>query len=113
MALDIKEITIELFMTLIFVVVVVASNGQPIVVGGTLALVIFIGNLFGSGAMHVNPAITLGLLANGKIQAARAVSLVAVQLVGALGAVFLVSAIMSSARGSRVVNRINEKVGFR
>lgn len=84
--INVKETGLELLLTMAFVAAVVASGGQPIVVGATLALVIFVGTLLGSKANHVNPAITLGLLAAGKLDIIRAAALVSAQLVGgALG----------------------------
>ena len=96
-----KELLVELAMAFAFIAAVVASNGQPLVAGAALAVVIFLGKWLGDRANHVNPAITLGLLANGQVGTLRGLSLVAVQLVAGVLAVFAVTFIKTYARGPR------------
>ena len=98
--IDLKELGIELVVSLAFVATVVASGGQPIVVGAALALLIFVGSLLGSHANHVNPAVTLGFLAAGKVDGARAAGLVVAQLVGGvIGAIAVVQIMRERERG--------------
>jgi aquaporin Z len=85
------ELILEFLLTGVFVGVVVGCGGQPLAVGASLALLVFVGGLLGSGAAHLNPAITLGLVAGRRVGVARGLALVAAQVLAGLLAVFLVA----------------------
>jgi glycerol uptake facilitator-like aquaporin len=110
--LNVKEIAIELVGTGAFVAAIMASRGQPVVIGATLALVVFLGNMLGSTANHVNPAITLGLLINGKIKGLRAAMLVIAQLIGAAISILLVTKFLRTEAGSQAAKQIRGKTGM-
>ena len=84
------ELAIEFLLTGVFVGAVVACGGQPIFVGASLALLVFVGGLLGSGACTLNPAITLGLVAGRRIGVGRGLALVAAQVLAGMLAVFVV-----------------------
>lgn len=90
MTMNLRELLIELVMTTAFVAVVVFSKGHPVVIGAMLALVIYLGGQMGDRANHVNPAITLGLLANGGIKPLRAAALIGTQVLGGIIGVFMI-----------------------
>ena len=65
---------------------VLLSNGNPLVVGGTLAAA-----LFAVGG-HFNPAISISMLAKGSIPAPVAALFIALQVLGGLAALLVVTA---------------------
>jgi glycerol uptake facilitator-like aquaporin len=85
MALDIKELLVEGALTACFVCAVIASNGQPLVVGGALIVAICVGvYALGSAAVHLNPAVTLGFVSFGHVATQRGVWLILMQLLGGI-----------------------------
>jgi aquaporin Z len=69
-----------------FILAVFCSGGNPLIVGGALALVVFlIGNISGS---HVNPAISFAMFMANKINSSDMVGYVAAQLLGGASAYY-------------------------
>ena len=82
--ISVYELLTEFTATFAFVAAVVASGGHPIVAGIALAIAIFLAGWFGSKANHLNPAITAGFLASGKVSVAHGSVLIAVQVIGGI-----------------------------
>lgn len=100
MTLSATELVIEFALTLAFISIIVLSQGQPVIVGLSLALLIYLGILLGSGANHLNPAVTFGLLVNGSVGALRGFALIAVQLLAGALAVFAFGRLVHSGSNS-------------
>lgn len=67
------------------------ATGNALVIGLTLALVVFlVGGLSGG---HVNPAVSLGMFLNGSLSVPELAGYVLVQLAGAAGAVYVFRAL--------------------
>lgn len=75
------------FIGTFFLVLVVALTGNPIVIGAVLTSLVYMGGYI-SGA-HYNPAVTLGLLINKKIEPSLAGKYVLAQFCGAIFASFV------------------------
>jgi aquaporin Z len=72
--------------TFFFILSVFASGGNPLIIGGALALVVFlIGAHSGS---HVNPAISLAMLLNGELNTTEAIGYTVAQLAGGVSAFY-------------------------
>jgi aquaporin Z len=84
--LDTIALASELFGTFLLVLSVLASGGNPLVIGATLALIVF---LIGkrSGA-HVNPAISAAMYWKGSLSMNELLAYVAVQVVGAVASLY-------------------------
>jgi aquaporin Z len=84
--LDSVALTAEFFGTFLLVLSVFASGGNALVIGGTLALIVF---LIGkrSGA-HVNPAISAAMYYKGSLSMNEFLAYVAVQVAGAVASLF-------------------------
>src|SRR5215510_9442698 len=70
------------FIGTFFLVLVVALTGNPAAIGVTLMVMIFAGGHI-SGA-HYNPAVTLAVLARGKVTSQDAIIYMVVQVLGAI-----------------------------
>jgi len=69
-----------------FILAIFASGGNPLIIGGALALVVFlIGGISGS---HVNPAISFAMLMNHKISSTTFLGYVVAQLLGGASAYY-------------------------
>lgn len=79
----------EFIGTFIFISAIALSKGQPWVVGLSLAVVVFMFAGYGSG--HVNPAVTLFTIVDGKKQWQEGMGFIAAQLLGAALAFGLVT----------------------
>lgn len=79
----------EFIGTFIFISAIALSRGQPWVVGLSLAVVVFMFAGYGSG--HVNPAVTLFTMVDGKKQWQEGLGFIAAQLCGAALAFGLVT----------------------
>jgi aquaporin Z len=72
--------------TFLFLLIIFASNGNPLIVGGGLALIIYlIANVSGG---FVNPAISLAMYMNGTISVRDLFGYVFVQLLGGASAYY-------------------------
>lgn len=78
-----KNYVIE-FIGTFFLVLVIALTGNPLAIGATLMVMVYMGGHI-SGA-HYNPAVTLGVLIRKKIDAKNAMIYIIFQLVGAASA---------------------------
>jgi aquaporin Z len=80
----------EFFGTFLLLISILAT-GNALVIGLTLALVIFlVGGLSGA---HVNPAVSVAMLMNGSLSATELVIYAAVQIAGAVAAVYVFNAL--------------------
>ena len=73
--------------TFALVMAVLASGGGALVVGLTLAAIMFL--IGGVSGAHVNPAISIAMFYNGSLSMADLAGYIVVQIVGGLGAVML------------------------
>jgi len=72
--------------TFFFILAIFLSGGNPLIIGGALALVVFlIGGISGS---HVNPAISFAMLLKHDISLSKFLGYVAVQLLGGASAYY-------------------------
>jgi aquaporin Z len=72
--------------TFFFILTILASGGNPLVIGAGLALVIFlIANVSGG---HVNPAVSLAMFMNGSLRPTDLFSYVFAQLLGGASAYY-------------------------
>jgi len=69
-----------------FILSIFVSAGQPLVVGGALALVIFL--IAGISGGHVNPAVSVAMMFNGSLTAIELLGYVVAQIVGGVGAYY-------------------------
>jgi len=70
-----------------FILIIFASGGNPLVIGASLALVIFlVGSVSGA---HVNPAVSLSMFLNGSLKPVELFSYVFVQLLGGVSAYYV------------------------
>ena len=69
-----------------FILAVFSSHGNPVIIGGALAIVVF---LIGrhSGA-HVNPAISVAMLLNSKLNVSTFAGYVVAQILGGVSAYY-------------------------
>jgi aquaporin Z len=72
--------------TFFFILAIFLSGGNPLIIGGALALVVFlIGKMSGS---HVNPAVSFAMFMNNKLNTTELLSYVAAQLLGGASAFY-------------------------
>jgi aquaporin Z len=69
-----------------FILSIFVSAGQPLVVGGALALVIFL--IAGVSGGHVNPAVSVAMMFNGSLTAVELAGYIVAQIVGGVGAYY-------------------------
>ena len=69
-----------------FILAIFASGGNPLIIGASLALVIFLIASISGG--HVNPAVSLAMYMNGGLKPADLFSYVFAQLLGGASAYF-------------------------
>ena len=80
----------EFFGTFLLMISIVAT-GNAIIIGLTLALVIFlVGGLSGA---HVNPAVSAGMFLNGSLSVSELAMYAIVQIAGAAAAVYVFNAL--------------------
>jgi len=70
--------------TFFFILSIFASGGNPLVIGGALALVIYL--IAGTSGGHVNPAVSLAMYMNGGLKPAELFSYIFSQLLGGISA---------------------------
>ncbi len=69
-----------------FILAIFASGGNPLIIGASLALVVFL--IAGVSGGHVNPAVSLSMFMNGSLKPAELFSYVFAQLLGAVSAYY-------------------------
>jgi aquaporin Z len=69
-----------------FILSIFVSGGNPLVIGGALALVIFL--IAGVSGGHVNPAVSLAMMMNNSINTVEFAGYVAAQLAGGASAYY-------------------------
>lgn len=69
-----------------FILAIFASGGNPLIIGGALALVIFLVASISGG--HVNPAVSLAMYMNGQLKPMDLFSYVFAQLLGGASAYY-------------------------
>jgi len=70
----------------LFILSIFASGGNPLIIGGTLAVVIYlIGSLSGA---HVNPAVSVSMFLNGDLNGQQLATYAAAQLLGGASAYY-------------------------
>lgn len=72
--------------TFFFVLSTFASNGNPLIIGGALVIVIYLVSNH-SGA-HVNPAVSMAMHMNGSLSQGKLVYYIIAQVLGALSAYY-------------------------
>ncbi len=82
----------EFLGTFLLVLSVFASGGNPIVIGLTLAIIVFL--IGGVSGANVNPAVSLAGLLNGFMDGTKFISYVVVQLAGGAAAFYTYQALM-------------------
>jgi aquaporin Z len=76
----------EFLGTFLLMMSVLASGGNALVIGGTLAFVVFLTGGISGGV--VNPALTFGLLFAGKLPYKHILSYILVEILGAVAAAY-------------------------
>ena len=72
--------------TFFFILAIFSSGGNPLIIGGALALVIFlIGGISGG---HVNPAVSMSMFLNNSISMNKLLGYVVAQLLGGASAYY-------------------------
>lgn len=69
-----------------FILSIFASHGNPLIVGASLALVIFLISSISGG--HVNPAVSLAMYMNGDLTQVDILSYIIAQLLGGVSAYY-------------------------
>ena len=72
--------------TFFFVLSVFLSGGNPLIIGGALALVIYV--IAGMSGGHLNPTISISMYMNGALQPMELFSYVFAQLLGGVSAYY-------------------------
>jgi aquaporin Z len=86
MSLPYSSYLAEYFGAFFFILAIFSSHGNPLIIGGALALVVF---LIGrhSGA-HVNPAVSVAMLLNSKLTTGSFLGYVTAQVLGGASAYY-------------------------
>jgi aquaporin Z len=77
----------EFLGAMLLLICILASSGNPLVVGGGLAVAVYFSGSISGG--HINPAVSLAMYVNKKISLQDLLLYTVVQLSGAVAAVFL------------------------
>ena len=77
----IDKYLVEFIGTLIFVFIILLS-GNPLVIGATLAVIIFIASPISGG--HINPAVSVAMTSAGKLNITELLPYVVAQILGGL-----------------------------
>jgi len=86
MIVTISSYLAEYIGSFFFILAIFSSNGNPFIIGGALALVVFlIGRHSGS---HVNPSVSLAMLLDSKLTTGECLGYVAAQLLGGTSAYY-------------------------
>ncbi|MEI7653584.1 MAG: aquaporin [bacterium] len=81
-----SSLTIE-FVGTFFLMLVVAMTGNPVAIGATLAVMIYIGAHVSGG--HYNPAVTMALWSTGKLSTTKTMRYISSQILGAVAGVLI------------------------
>jgi aquaporin Z len=73
-----------------FILSIFLSGGNPLIIGGALAAVIYLIGAISGG--HVNPAVSFAMMLNGDLSGMKFASYVAAQLLGGAAAYYAASA---------------------
>jgi aquaporin Z len=79
----------EYFGAFFFILAFFASGGNPLIIGASLALVIFL--IGGVSDAHVNPAVSLSMFMDGSLKPVELFSYVFAQLLGGVSAYYAYS----------------------
>jgi aquaporin Z len=79
----------EYFGAFFFILAIFASGGNPLIIGASLALVIFL--IAGVSGGHVNPAVSLSMFMDGSLKPFELFSYVFAQLLGGVSAYYAYS----------------------
>ena len=79
--MNLPAVLVEFFGTFIFLYVIVAT-GNPWAIGGTLALLAYLGGAISGG--HFNPAVTVMMFYNKAVNSSTALTYIAVQVIAGL-----------------------------
>ena len=74
-----------------FILCIIASGGNPLIIGGSLALVIYLIGALSGG--HINPAVSLAMTLNGSINSTELMGYVVAQLAGGASAFYAYKAL--------------------
>jgi aquaporin Z len=85
----------EFLGTMILMLSVLVSGGQPLVVGGALAVIIYFAGSMGAG--QVNPAITVAAFIAKKLSLQDLTGYIIAQLLGAVSSVYLYKFVLTLA----------------
>jgi len=69
-----------------FILSIFASGGNPLVIGGALALVIYL--IAGVSGGHVNPAVSVAMLMNGDLKSMELLGYIVAQVAGGASAYY-------------------------
>ena len=72
--------------TFFFILSIFASGGNPLVIGGALAIVIYL--IAGHSGAHVNPAVSAAMHLNGSLSQSKLVYYIVAQILGAVSAYY-------------------------
>ena len=93
-----ENFVIEFLGTFALLLSIVLSRGNPLIIGGTLAMAVLLGGKISGG--HFNPAVSTAFLLNKKMKMKSYVPYVAAQLLGGTMAVML------SPRIRKAINKL-------
>ena len=91
MKVTLSSYAAELVGTFFFLLSILASAGNPLIIGGALALVVFL--IAGVSGGHVNPAISFMTYLSGGMRPSEMTGYVVAQLAGAAAALYAYRAI--------------------
>jgi len=72
--------------TFFFVLAIFSSGGNPLIIGGALALVIYLTAPISSG--NINPAVSLAMFLNNKLSVTKLIGYIVAQLLGGASAYY-------------------------
>ena len=89
MKVNILSYLAEYFGAFFFILSIFVSGGNPLIIGASLALVIFL--IGGVSGGHVNPAVSVSMFMDGSLQPVHLFSYVFAQLLGGVSAYYAYS----------------------
>lgn len=72
--------------TFFFILIIFASGGNPLIIGGSLALVIYL--LAARTGAHINPAVSIGMYMNGSLNNMDMIFYIIAQILGGISAYY-------------------------